>query len=73
MAPYEALYAKKWCLLVYWDEVGERRTIDGNEVPWVEEAYEKVKMIRQWIQTAQYRQKNYVDNRRKDLKFEVCD
>ena len=42
-------------------------------MPWVEDAYEKVKMIRQRIQTAQSRQKSYTDNRRRDLEFEVGD
>ena len=39
----------------------------------MEEAREKVKLIRQRLQTAQSRQKSYADNRRKDLEFEVGD
>ena len=35
--------------------------------------YEKVKMIRQRMQTAQSRQKSYSDNRMRDLEFEVGD
>ena len=34
---------------------------------------DKVKVIREKIKTAQDRQKSYVDNRRKDLEFEVGD
>ena len=44
-----------------------------ENVPWVEDAYEKVKIIRQRIPTAQSRQKSYSDNRRRDLEFEVGD
>ena len=40
-----------------------------KNVPWIEDAYEKVKVIRQRIQTAQSRQKSYSDNRRQDLEF----
>ncbi|XP_071912325.1 uncharacterized protein [Coffea arabica] len=35
--------------------------------------HEKVKLVRQRIQTAQSRQKSYADNRRKDLEFAVRD
>ncbi|XP_071926159.1 uncharacterized protein [Coffea arabica] len=73
MAPYEALYGRKCWSLIYWDEVGERKVLDPTTIPWMEEAREKVKLIRQRLQTAQSRQKNYADNRRKDLEFEVGD
>ncbi|XP_027158246.1 uncharacterized protein LOC113759867 [Coffea eugenioides] len=52
---------------------GERKILDPIAVPWIEEACEKVKLIRQRIQTAQNRQKSYADNRRKDLEFAVGD
>ena len=39
----------------------------------MEDAREKVKLIRQRILTAQSRQKSYADSRRKDLEFEVGD
>ena len=42
-------------------------------MPWIEEANENVKLVRQRIQTAQSRQTSYADNRRKDLKFVVGD
>ncbi|KAK6145397.1 hypothetical protein DH2020_022217 [Rehmannia glutinosa] len=35
--------------------------------------YEKVKLIKEQIRTAQSRQKSYADKRRKDLEFEVGD
>ena len=73
MAPYEALYGKKCRSPIYWDEIGERKVLESSTVPWVEEAYKKVKLIRQRIQTVQSRQESYADNRRKDLEFEVED
>ena len=73
MAPYEALYGRRCRSPIHWDEVGERKIIDPATIPWVEEAYEKVKVIRQRLQTAQSRQKSYADHRRKDLEFEIGD
>ena len=57
MASYETLYGRKCRSPIYWDEVGERRVLDPIAVPWIEDAYEKVKVIRQRLQTAQSRQK----------------
>ncbi|XP_071928103.1 uncharacterized protein [Coffea arabica] len=73
MAPYEALYGRRCRSPIHWEEVGERKIIDPTTIPWVEEAYEKVKVIRQRLQTAQNRQKSYADHRRKDLEFEIGD
>ncbi|XP_071923178.1 uncharacterized protein [Coffea arabica] len=56
-----------------WDEEGKRKILDPTAVPWIEEAREKVKLIRQRIQTAQSHQKSYADNRMKDLEFAVGD
>ena len=47
MAPYEALYGRKCQTPLYWNEVGERKIIAVENVSWIEDAYEKVKMIRQ--------------------------
>nr|XP_027090339.1 uncharacterized protein LOC113711372 [Coffea arabica] len=73
MAPYEAFYGRKCRSPIFWDEVGERKVLDATAVPWIEEAMEKVKIIRQRILTAQSQQKSYADHRRKDLEFEVGD
>ncbi|XP_071933216.1 uncharacterized protein [Coffea arabica] len=63
-----------WCRSpIFWDEVGERKVLDATAVPWIEEAVKKVKIIRQRILTAQSRQKNYANHRRKDLEFEIGD
>ncbi|KAK6148321.1 hypothetical protein DH2020_019233 [Rehmannia glutinosa] len=42
-----------------------------SKVDLVQQAMEKVKLIKERIRTAQSRQKSYADKRRKDLKFEV--
>ncbi|XP_071916290.1 uncharacterized protein [Coffea arabica] len=73
MAPYEAFYGRRCRSPIHWKEVGERKIINPTTIPWVEEAYEKVKVIRQRFQTAQSRQKSYADHRRKDLEFEIGD
>ncbi|XP_071901102.1 uncharacterized protein [Coffea arabica] len=73
MAPYEALYGRKCRSPIFLNEAGERRVLDPVAVPWIEDAYEKVEVIRQRLQIAQSRQKSYADNRRKDLEFEVGD
>ncbi|XP_071900991.1 uncharacterized protein [Coffea arabica] len=53
--------------------VGEKKIIDPTAIPWIEEAQEKVKLIRERLQIAQSRQKSYADTRRKDLEFVVGD
>ena len=70
MAPYEALYGRKFRTPVCWDEVSERKLV-GPEI--VQMTYDKVKVIRERLKIAQDRQKSYADNRRKDLEFEVED
>ena len=70
MAPYEALYGRKWRTLVCWDEVGERRLI-GLEI--VQNSTDKVNMIRERLKIANDRQKSYADNRRQDRKIEMGD
>ncbi|XP_027158207.1 uncharacterized protein LOC113759830 [Coffea eugenioides] len=54
-------------------KVGERKILDPTTMSWIEEANEKVKLVRQRIQTAQSREKSYADNRRKDLEFAIGD
>ncbi|XP_071914040.1 uncharacterized protein [Coffea arabica] len=73
MAPYETLYGRKCRSPIFWNEVGERRVLDPTAIPWIKDAYEKVKVIRQRLRTAQSRQKSYADNRQNDLEFEVGD
>lgn len=42
MAPYEALYSKKYITSVYWDEVGERKILDPDIVHEIAEIVTKV-------------------------------
>ena len=73
MAPYKTLYGRKCRSSIHWDEIREKKILDPTTRPWIEEAFEKVKLICQRIRMAQNRQKSYADNQRKDLKFEVGD
>ena len=70
MAPFEALYGRKCRTPVCWDEVGERRLV-GLELVHI--TSEKVKVVRDNLKTARDRQKSYVDNRHRDLQFEIGD
>ncbi|XP_071901027.1 uncharacterized protein [Coffea arabica] len=73
MAPFEALYGRKCRSPIYWDEIGEKKVLDPTVIPSMEDAQEKVMLIRQRLQAAQSRQKSYANNQRKDLEFEVGD
>ena len=42
MALYEALYGWKCQTPLYWNEVGERKIVAVENVPWIEDAHEKV-------------------------------
>ena len=70
MAPYEALYGRKYRTPVCWDEVGERKLV-GPEI--VQVTCDKVKVIRDRLKISQNRHKSYADNRRRDLQFEIGD
>ncbi|GJT01620.1 putative reverse transcriptase domain-containing protein [Tanacetum coccineum] len=69
-APFEALYGRKCCSLVCWAEVGEVQ-LTGPEI--VQKTIEKMVQIKQRIQAARDRQKNYVDLKRKPMEFQVGD
>ncbi|XP_042425963.1 uncharacterized protein LOC122013804 [Zingiber officinale] len=70
MAPYEALYGRKYRSPIHWDEVGQREKM-GPEI--VKHTTDLVARIRDRMKTAQSRQKSYADNKRRDLKFAVGD
>nr|GFB97159.1 putative reverse transcriptase domain, ribonuclease H-like domain, aspartic peptidase domain protein [Tanacetum cinerariifolium] len=69
-APYEALYGQKCRSPVCWAEVGESQ-LTGPEL--IQETTEKIVLIKQRIQAAQDRQKNYADRKRKPMEFEIGD
>ena len=70
MAPFEALYGRKCRSPVCWNEIGEAQ-LTGPEL--ILETTDKVKKIRENLQTARSRQKCYADRRRKPLEFQVGD
>ena len=68
MAPYEALYGRPCKSPLCWTETGES-SITGPDL--IRDTFEKVSLIRKSLLTAQSRQKNYADVRRRLLEFEV--
>ena len=70
MAPFEALYGCRCRTPLSWSQIGEHK-IFGPDL--VIEAEEQVKVIQANLKTAQSRQKNYFDKRRKPLQFNVGD
>jgi hypothetical protein len=70
MSPFEALYGRKCQTPLMWSNVRER-TLEGPT--FINEAEEKVALIRKRLLEAQSRLKSYVDNRRRELSFEEGD
>ncbi|KAF5816849.1 putative nucleotidyltransferase, Ribonuclease H [Helianthus annuus] len=70
MAPFEALYGRKCRSPVCWNEIGEAR-LTGPAL--ILETTEKVKKVRDNLQTAKNRQKSYADLKCKPLDFQVGD
>jgi len=68
MAPFEALYGRRCRSPIGWFEVGEAKLV-GPEL--IQDAIDKVKLIRDRLVTAQSRQKSYSDKRRRPLEFTV--
>ena len=64
MAPYKALYGRKCRTPLCWTKLSENKII-GPDL--IQETEEKVKMIRERLKVATYRQKSYADMRRKDI------
>nr|GEZ51501.1 reverse transcriptase domain-containing protein [Tanacetum cinerariifolium] len=69
-APYEALYGRKCRSPVCWAEVGESQ-LTGPEL--IQETTKKIVLIKQRMQAAQDRQKNYTDRKRKPMEFKIGD
>jgi hypothetical protein len=67
MSPFKALYGRKCRTPLHWDQTGGRQFF-GPEL--IQEAGEKVRIIRENLRVAQTRQKSYADNRRRPLEFE---
>ncbi|GJU36657.1 putative reverse transcriptase domain-containing protein [Tanacetum coccineum] len=69
-APFEALYGRKCRSSVLWAEIGEGSLIRPE---LVQEATDKVVVIKEKLKAARDYQKSYAENRRKPLEFEVED
>nr|GFB56563.1 putative reverse transcriptase domain-containing protein [Tanacetum cinerariifolium] len=70
VAPYEALYGRKYKSPVCWSEVGDSQ-LTGPEL--VRDTTEKIVQIKKRLLTAHSCQKSYADRRTKPLEFEVGD
>ena len=70
MAPFEALYGRPCRSPLCWTEVGETVLLGPD---YIQETTEKIKLIKQHLLTAQTRQRNYADRRRRPLEFMVGD
>nr|GFC00346.1 putative reverse transcriptase domain-containing protein [Tanacetum cinerariifolium] len=69
-APFEALYGRKCRSPVCWTEVGEAQIL-GPEL--IQETTEKIVQIKERMQAACDRQKNYADLKHKPMEFQVGD
>ncbi|GJZ36324.1 putative reverse transcriptase domain-containing protein, partial [Tanacetum coccineum] len=70
VAPFEALYGRKYRSLICWTEVEETQIL-GPEL--IQETTEKIIQIKQRMQAAHDRQKSYADLKRKPMEFQVGD
>ncbi|GJY25940.1 hypothetical protein Tco_0400666 [Tanacetum coccineum] len=70
IAPFEALYGRKYRSPICWVEVGDAQ-LTGLEI--VRETTEKIIQIKNRLQASRDRQKSYADKRRKPLEFQVWD
>ncbi|GJW76262.1 putative reverse transcriptase domain, ribonuclease H-like domain, aspartic peptidase domain protein [Tanacetum coccineum] len=70
VAPFEALYGRKYRSPVCWAEVGDVQ-LTGPEI--IHETTEKIVQIQKRLQVARDRQRSYANIRRKPLEFQVGD
>jgi hypothetical protein len=70
MSPFEVLYGCKCRTPLFWNEPGENQVF-GPEI--LQEAERQVQVVRENLQLAQSRKKSYIDDRRRNLRFEVGD
>ena len=70
MAPYEALYGRRCRSPICWEEIGERKYL-GPEL--VQQAEEKLRIIREHLKAAQNRQKKQADLKRREVELKQGD
>jgi hypothetical protein len=70
MAPFEALYGRRCCTPLNWSQTGERKFF-GPVL--VEDAEEKVRVIKENMRIAQERQKSHYDKGKAPREYKVGD
>ena len=70
MPPFEALYGRPCRSLLCQAKIGDKQLL-GPEMVW--ETNEKIKVVREKMQTAQTRYKSYAYKHYRGLEFEVGD
>jgi len=70
MTPFEALYGRRCKTLLCWYQDGESVVV-GPEL--LRQTTEKIKLIKERMETSQSRQKSYADQRRRPLEFAAGD
>ena len=68
MAPYKALYRRKYRIPLCWNEVAEREQTRPKNI---KDTSEKVTWIRKRLKTTTSRQKSYADKQIRPREFEV--
>ena len=66
MPPFEALYERKCRSLLHWDKVGERALLRPE---LVQQAVDKIQIVKQRMKAAQDRYESYADQRRRPLEY----
>jgi hypothetical protein len=70
MVPFEMLYGRRCRTPLFWNEIEERKIFRPDIL---QEAKKQVHMVRENLRVMQSRQNSYVDDRRRELSFEVRD
>ncbi|XP_017635863.2 uncharacterized protein LOC108477903 [Gossypium arboreum] len=70
MAPYEALYSRKFRTPLCWTELGERKVLGPELVADIEN---KVHLIQDRLKVTSDRQKSYANLKRREIEYEVGD
>ncbi len=68
MAPFKALYRRKCLTPYYWVDLTDRLKL-GAEI--IQETIEKIKKIHKRLKAVNQRNERYVNQKKRDLKFEV--
>ena len=68
MSPYEALYGRRCCTPICWDEPGSSSVVAPDQV---QDDVARVALIRENMLAAQSRQRSYANRRHRPLEFRV--